>query len=146
MNYRVHKILSILILLQLIFLWKTPAFGMPSQISDQMEVLNQMGPEQYSESISKVRKRMVNLLRYEKEQCQTKFRPPRGTRSKKRAELAKQLNQCFLLVKEWTNEYHTALNRSKKRYLLKVHKDELLGIDQIFEVKKKEDSKESKQE
>lgn len=113
-------------------------FGMPAKLKADIDALSNLSADLYSEQINNFRSSIVSNLKFEREECQSKYRPQRGTPFKKRKELGIEKDKCLNLVKEWSKDYFKALAVAKKRYISKIHSKELEEIDSVFTEKSSE--------
>lgn len=125
--------LKILAFFMMVLCCMKAAVAMPMKLQEDIRALGDLRPADYIERVEHYRISIVNHLKFEREECQSKFRQPRrGTRKEKQA-IAEKREQCLSLVNDWKGEYFRALAKTKKRYVAGIHQKELNMIDQAFQ-------------
>lgn len=120
------------IILLLTFLITFKSQAMPMKLQEDIKALSALTHANYLEKIDGYRLSIVNHLKFEREECQSKYRLPRRVPRKERKLLTEQKEQCLNLVQEWKREYFRALGTAKKKYVSGVHAKEIEMIDKAF--------------
>lgn len=123
-----------LILLPFAYLILNSVYAMPMKLQADIQALSELKPADYIEKIDNFRLSIVNHLKFEREECQNKFRQPRRwTSNKEKQALNEQRRQCLNLVNDWKKDYFRALATAKKRYVSGVHANELKMIERTLQ-------------
>jgi hypothetical protein len=109
------------------------ASAMPMKLKEDIKALSMLTSAEYLEKIDGYRLAIVNHLKFEREECQSKYRLPRRVPRKERKALTEKKEQCLNLVNDWKREYFRALSKAKKKYVSGVHAKEIEMIDKAFQ-------------
>lgn len=106
---------------------------MPMKLQEDIRGLSELKPIDYLQKIDGYRLSIVNHLKFEREECQTKYRLPRRVQKQEKKFLTLQKERCLNLVNDWKREYFRSLAIAKKRYVSGVHAKEIEMIDKAFQ-------------